>query len=143
MKLKTRLAAAVCALGMFLAQGGTIGAQEETAVEPVADSTALWTTEVAVDTLWVLAVGFLVFFMNAGFGCVEAGFCRAKNAVNILGKNFVVFGISSLAFWILGWAIMFGDGNDWLGSTGWLVAIGGDDPRSCRFRLRPTLDSVH
>ncbi|MBI83431.1 MAG: ammonium transporter [Planctomycetaceae bacterium] len=128
MKLKTRLAVGVCALGMFLAQGGTIGAQEEAAGEATTDAAALWTTEVAVDTLWVLAAGFLVFFMNAGFGCVEAGFCRAKNAVNILGKNFVVFGISSLAFWILGWAIMFGDGNDWLGSTGWLVAGADNSP---------------
>jgi Amt family ammonium transporter len=59
--------------------------------------------------------------MNAGFGCVESGFCRAKNAVNILGKNFVVFGIASIAFWIVGWAIMFGDGNDYMGTQGWFV----------------------
>jgi len=67
-----------------------------------------WTTDVAVDTLWVLVAGMLVFFMNTGFGCVESGFCRSKNTVNILGKNFVVFGIASVAFWIVGWALMFG-----------------------------------
>jgi len=128
MEIKTRLTVGVCALGMFLAQGGPIGAQEETANEAMAESVDLWTTNVAVDTLWVLAAGFLVFFMNAGFGCVEAGFCRAKNAVNILGKNFVVFGISSLAFWILGWAIMFGDGNDWLGTSGFLVQGADNSP---------------
>jgi Amt family ammonium transporter len=49
--------------------------------------------KVSVDTVWVLVAAFLVFWMNAGFGCVEAGFCRAKNAVNIVGKNFVVFGL--------------------------------------------------
>ena len=80
---------------------------------------------VAADTLWVLIAGFLVFFMNAGFGCVEAGFCRAKNAVNILGKNFVVFGLSSIAFWAVGFAIMFADGNPFLGLTGWF--LGGAD----------------
>ncbi|MDA1051561.1 MAG: ammonium transporter [Planctomycetota bacterium] len=80
-----------------------------------------WSTDVAVDTLWVLAAGFLVFFMNAGFGCVEAGFCRAKNAVNILGKNFVVFGISSLVFWLIGFGFMFGDGNDYIGTSGWML----------------------
>ena len=80
---------------------------------------------VAADTLWVLIAGFLVFFMNAGFGCIEAGFCRAKNAVNILGKNFVVFGLSSIAFWMIGFAIMFGDGNPFLGLTGWF--LGGAD----------------
>ena len=63
---------------------------------------SLWTTDVAVDTLWILVAGILVFFTNTGFGCVEAGFCRAKNAVNILAKNFVVFGIASIAFWVIG-----------------------------------------
>lgn len=90
--------------------------------DPVADLT------VAVDTLWVLIAGFLVFFMNAGFGCVEAGFCRAKNAVNILGKNFVVFGLSSIAFWILGFAIMFGDGNSFLGLEGWFLEGADNSP---------------
>jgi len=89
-----------------------------------------WTLEVAVDTLWTLAAAFLVFFMNAGFGCVEAGFCRAKNAVNILGKNFVVFGISSLAFWVLGWAIMFGDGTYFMGTSGWLVSGADNSPHT-------------
>ncbi len=77
--------------------------------------------KVAADTVWVLVTAFLVFWMNAGFGCVEAGFCRAKNATNILGKNFVVFGLSSIAFWLIGFAIMFGDGNSFLGTSGWLL----------------------
>jgi Amt family ammonium transporter len=48
-----------------------------------------------VDTLWVLVAGFLVFFMNTGFAFVESGFCRAKNVVNILAKNFIVFAIAA------------------------------------------------
>ena len=93
-----------------------------------AEAESLWTTDVAVDTLWVLMAGMLVFFMNAGFGCVEAGFCRAKNAVNILGKNFVVFGISSIAFWLVGWTLMFGDGNSLLGLSGLLVSGADNSP---------------
>ena len=89
---------------------------------------SLWTTDVAVDTLWTLVAGILVFFMNAGFGCVEAGFCRAKNAVNILAKNFVVFGISSLAFFLVGWAVMFGDGNGFLGWQGLMTAGADNSP---------------
>ncbi len=77
--------------------------------------------QMAADTVWTLLAGFLVFWMNAGFGCIEAGFCRSKNTVNILGKNFVVFGISSIAFWAVGFAIMFGDGNAYFGMEGWLV----------------------
>ena len=40
-----------------------------------------------VDTLWVLLAAILVFFMNLGFACVEAGFARAKNTVNILSQK--------------------------------------------------------
>jgi Amt family ammonium transporter len=78
-------------------------------------------TKVALDTLWVLIAGMLVFFMNAGFATLETGLCRAKNAVNILAKNFIVFALSSLAFWALGFAIMFGNGSELFGSTGWLL----------------------
>ena len=54
--------------------------------------------KVALDTVWVLVTAFLVFWMNAGFALVESGLCRAKNTVNILAKNFVVFAIASIAF---------------------------------------------
>jgi hypothetical protein len=50
---------------------------------------------VAADTVWTLITAALVFFMNLGFALVESGFCRSKNTVNILSKNFVVFAISS------------------------------------------------
>ncbi len=77
--------------------------------------------KVIADTVWTLVAAFLVFWMNAGFGCVESGFTRAKNAVNILGKNFVVFGIASLSYWAIGFGLMFGDGNAVLGTTGFFV----------------------
>ena len=64
--------------------------------------------KVAIDTLWVLIAAALVFFMNAGFAFLEAGFCRAKNTVNILGKNIMVFCLALLAFWAVGYALMFG-----------------------------------
>jgi len=83
--------------------------------------------KVAMDTLWVMIAAFLVFFMNLGFGLVESGFCRAKNCVNILFKNFVVFGVSSLAFLILGFGLMFGDGNPLFGSEGLFFAMGLDN----------------
>ena len=89
---------------------------------------SLWTTDVAIDTIWVLVTAMLVFFMNAGFGCVESGFCRAKNATNILGKNFVVFGIASVAYWIVGWGFMFGDGNGFIGTQGFMLAGADNSP---------------
>ena len=58
--------------------------------------------KVGVDTMWTLITAFLVFFMNLGFALVESGLCRAKNAVNILAKNYIVFAVSSVAFLLIG-----------------------------------------
>ncbi|HJA93274.1 MAG TPA: ammonium transporter [Candidatus Eisenbergiella merdipullorum] len=79
-----------------------------------------------VDTLWVLLAAILVFFMNLGFASVEAGFARAKNTVNILSKNFIVFAVSSLGFMLLGWGLMFGGDNPFVG-TSHLFILGGTD----------------
>ncbi len=83
--------------------------------------------KIVVDTLWVLFTAFLVFFMNLGFATVEAGFQRAKNCANILSKNFVVFAVSSLGFLVIGWGLMFGDGNDLIGLKGLLFLTGADN----------------
>ena len=83
-------------------------------------------TKVALDTIWVLVTGMLVFFMNLGFACVEAGFQQSKNCVNILSKNFVVFAASTVAFWFIGFGLMFGDGTPFVGLSG-LLMVGGVD----------------
>ena len=131
--LRTVLSPAVvlvaACLGLVIVLGSpdvALGRELGQEVEETAEG--LWTTDVAVDTLWTLVAGMLVFFMNAGFGCLEAGFCRAKNVVNILAKNFVVFGISSLAFFLVGWAVMFGDGNAFLGWQGLMTAGADNSP---------------
>ena len=82
--------------------------------------------KVAMDTMWTLIAGVLVFFMNLGFASVESGLCRAKNTVTIMAKNFIVFAASSVAFLVLGWGLMFGDGNSFFGTQG-LWFVGGAD----------------
>ncbi len=82
--------------------------------------------KIILDTIWVLFTAMLVFFMNLGFAMVESGFARSKNAVNILSKNFIVFAISSIAFWFIGWGLMFGNGNDIIRLHG-LFSLGGAD----------------
>ncbi len=83
--------------------------------------------KVVIDTIWVLLTAKLVFFMNLGFAMVESGFARSKNCVNILSKNFVVFATSSLGFFVLGWGLMFGDGNLLVGLKGLFFASGLDN----------------
>lgn len=83
--------------------------------------------KVALDTIWVLVTAFLVFFMNLGFAMLEAGFCRAKNVVTVLAKNFIVFAVASVAFLILGFGLMFGDGTPFVGTQGLWFAGGADN----------------
>lgn len=75
----------------------------------------------ALDTFWVLFAAILVFFMQAGFGLVEAGMVRAKNAANILMKNLMDFSLGSIAFFAVGYALMWGDGNWFVGTEGWFL----------------------
>jgi Amt family ammonium transporter len=69
----------------------------------------------SINTLWVLIAAALVFFMQAGFALVEAGLTRSKNTANILMKNLMDFVIGTIAFWLVGFGIMFGAKNGFWG----------------------------
>ncbi|MFQ5677476.1 MAG: ammonium transporter, partial [bacterium] len=97
----------------------------------LASTAPLWaegaptTTEVQknADFVWTLIAAFLVFFMQAGFACVESGFTRAKNCVNILMKNVFDFSFGSLAFWAIGFGLMFGSSvGGFIGTSGFFLA---------------------
>ncbi|NJN86419.1 MAG: ammonium transporter [Leptolyngbyaceae cyanobacterium SL_7_1] len=97
-------------------------AQDAPPIEEVASG-----LRIGLDTMWVMIAGFLVFFMNAGFCMLETGFCRQKNAVNVLSKNLIVFALSTVAFWFIGWGLMFGDGNPFFGTQGLFFLTGADN----------------
>jgi len=80
--------------------------------------------QVMLDTMWTLIAAFLVFLMQAGFAMVEAGFTRQKNSANIVMKNLMDFGVASLAYWAIGFALMFGAGNALVGTSGWFLGGG-------------------
>lgn len=73
-----------------------------------------------LDIVWTMLAAFLVYFMQAGFAMVEAGFTRAKNAGNIVMKNMMDFVIGSIAFFLVGFSLMFGQGNGIIGLSGFL-----------------------
>jgi len=73
--------------------------------------------------LWTLVAAALVFFMQAGFAMVEAGFTRAKNAINILMKNLMDFSMGSIVYWAIGFGLMFGaSGTGWFGTSGFFLS---------------------
>ncbi len=74
-----------------------------------------------INIVWTCVAAFLVFFMQAGFAMVEAGFTRAKNAVNILMKNLMDFSIGTIAFFFLGFGLMFGKTNGVFGTTDFAI----------------------
>ena len=98
--------------------------------QETATTTEIPTSElkVGLDTLWVVIASVLVISMNAGFAMLETGFCRRKNAVNMLSKNLIVFAISTIIFWVLGFAVMFGDGNQFIGLQGFFLKGADNSP---------------
>jgi len=77
----------------------------------------------SINTMWVLIAGFLVFFMQAGFGFLEAGFVRSTNVVNIMAENFLDTTMTTVGFWAAGFGIMFGAGTGLFG-TEWFFLRG-------------------
>lgn len=75
--------------------------------------------KIVLDSIFLLFCSVLVIFMNAGFGMLETGFCRQKNAVNILAKNLIVFALATMVYWAIGFGLMYGEsGNGWIGLQG-------------------------
>ena len=80
-----------------------------------------------------MITAFLVFFMQAGFAMVEAGFVRSKNVTNILMKNMLDCCLGSIAFWAVGWAFAYGfvqggSANGFIGTSQFFLGggFGGD-----------------
>jgi len=87
-------------------------------------STTAEAVQTNLDNAFVLASAVLVIFMQAGFALVEAGLTRAKSVANIMMKNLMDFCAGAVAFFAVGYAIAFGAGNDYFGSSGWFLGDG-------------------
>ncbi len=103
-------------LMLALVMGTTLGQEVETELAASPEVAAMVEAargelQVNLNIVWTAVAAFLVFFMQAGFAMVETGFTRAKNACNILMKNLMDFSIGSLAWYLVGFGLMFGAGG--------------------------------
>ena len=89
----------------------------------ISNAEAIKLVQTHADYVWTLVAACLVFFMQAGFAMVEAGFTRAKNAVNIMMKNLMDFSMGSLFYWAIGFGLMFGTSKTgFFGTTGFFLS---------------------
>jgi len=63
---------------------------------------------IAINFVWILICGYLVFFMQAGFAMMETGFTRMKNAGHTMAMNMMVFVFGALGYWVCGYALQMG-----------------------------------
>ncbi|GAB4389380.1 MAG: ammonium transporter [Thermodesulfovibrionales bacterium] len=112
-----RIMALAAALALLIAPAASALAGDPTGAVTLEENPGF-----PVDFVWVLVCAFLVFFMQAGFAMVEAGFCRAKNVTNLMMKNMMDMAMGSLAYFAVGFAIMFGaDRMGVFGTSGWFL----------------------
>jgi Amt family ammonium transporter len=130
--MKTRIARGVfLTTGAFVAVPTLAWCAKEAAPTIVGNAEAIASVQSHADYVWTLVAAALVFFMQAGFAMVETGFTRAKNAVNILMKNLMDFAMGSIAFWAIGFGLMFGATvTGWFGTSGFFLSdfVPGKDP---------------
>ncbi|MFO7911159.1 MAG: ammonium transporter [Desulfotignum sp.] len=101
----------------------TAGAAGSDVPTPLTNKAAIDLVQSHADYVWTLVAAALVFFMQAGFAMVEAGFTRAKNAVNIMMKNLMDFSMGTLCFWAIGFGLMFGvSGTGFFGTSGFFLS---------------------
>ncbi len=97
---KSRIAVVgLMAMLMLIGPLATLGAAQEVSMAELVS---------AIDAVWVIVAAILVMFMQPGFALVEAGFTRAKNAGNIIMKNFMDFAVGSLMYWAVGFGLAYG-----------------------------------
>jgi ammonium transporter, Amt family len=102
MRKKLLVGLAVVVAGIL---GTAVAVNAQDATDPVQAITDLG---LQMNILWLVIGAVLVIFMQAGFALVETGFCRAKHAAHVVSTNFAIFGLGFVAFYLVGYSLMFG-----------------------------------
>ena len=116
MRLRPLRLAALALIALLAMPALALAQDEEPGIAEQIDSLV-----VATDSIWVVVAAVLVLFMQAGFGMLEVGLSRMKNAGAVMAKIFINLGIAMVMFWSIGFAIAFGGDGDFMGTTGWFL----------------------
>ena len=111
MRSKKRLvltAVIISTIATVLAFGTGSASASSTSAEAADVEGALDSVGLSLNLLWIIIGAALVIFMQAGFALVETGFCRAKHAAHVVSTNFAIFGLGFVAFFAVGFPLMFG-----------------------------------
>jgi Amt family ammonium transporter len=109
LRSKRRLVAfgALTLLIVALMTGTAFAAGGDPAISEAGKAATTTDVGVSLNLLWIVIGAVLVIFMQAGFALVETGFCRAKHAAHVVSTNFAVFGVGFVAFFLVGFPLMF------------------------------------
>lgn len=137
MKLKWLRVPALLAIVALLAMAAPTWAADEEAFDAAA---AVNESAYAIDNMFLMIAAVLVLFMQAGFAMVESGFNSAKNTVNILFKNMMDLCIGMILFYVIGYSLMYGEGNGWLAFNGFGIKDAFDSKAAIAGNLTPQVD---
>lgn len=125
--MKRLLKLGVVTSALVLAMGTPAFAQDGMALEDLV---------VATTVLYLMVATVLVFIMHAGFSMLEAGLTRQKNAANIIGKNLMTITVGLLAYYAIGWGVMYGESVAGLfGSDGFFLSTAAYDTAETGYTL--------
>ncbi|WP_456385441.1 ammonium transporter [Desulfolithobacter sp.] len=121
--MKNKMIPLLLLLALSGVTASAFGAEETVKITVEGNAAAVEAVQTNLNYVWTLVAAALVFFMQAGFAMVESGFTRAKSAVNIMMKNLLDFSMGSLAFWAIGFGLMFGaTKTGWFGTTDFFLS---------------------
>ncbi len=124
--LRSKLPRGAKRAGIGLAAGLVTALLATLGIAAAQDAAAVADLILAVDTIWYVIAGILVFFMQAGFGLLEAGFVRVKNTSNILMKNVLDASLGGVVWWAVGFGFAFGTSQGgFIGGHSFFPALGG------------------
>jgi Amt family ammonium transporter len=109
-KRKAGIVAVLAVLGVLAMAGSAMaaGVDPSTTLDPKgASAKGIGEVGASLNLLWIVIGAVLVIFMQAGFALVETGFCRSKHAAHVVSTNFAVFGLGFVAFFLIGFPLMF------------------------------------